>query len=267
MNTSATVGNEMRYNLNSDMAEGYGPWKMGDDDGLLDLVHSANIACGFHAGDHNIMANVMRQAKEKGVSIGAHPGFYDLHGFGRRQIRLSEAEIENLIAYQLGAAIAMAELVGAKVTHVKPHGALNNMAATDPGMSMAISRAIKAVDPDQILLAPVLSEMVTAGQKAGLNVAGEVFADRAYMPDGQLVPRSRPDAMIHDAEIALENCLRMIGESKIRAVDGTEMAINGQSICVHGDEPSALEMIRFLKSGLEGAGFTPATLPELLNQN
>lgn len=255
----------MRYNLNSDMAEGYGPWTMGDDESLLDLVHSANIACGFHAGDHNIMANVMRQAMKKGVSIGAHPGFYDLHGFGRRQIRLSEAEIENLIAYQLGAALAMAELVGAKVTHVKPHGALNNMAATDLGMSMAIARAIKAVDTDQILLAPVLSEMVTAGHKVGLQVAEEIFADRAYMPDGQLVPRSRPDAMIHDAETALENCLRMLGDGIIRAVDGTEIAINGQSICVHGDEASALEMIRSLKSGLESAGFTPATLPELVN--
>lgn len=255
----------MQYNLNSDMAEGYGPWKMGDDEGLLDLVHSANIACGLHAGDYNIMASVMRMASAKGVSIGAHPGFHDLHGFGRRQIRLSEAEIENLIAYQLGAALAMAELVGARVTHVKPHGALNNMAATDQGMSMAIARAVRAVDPSQILLAPVLSEMVTAGRKTGLAVAEEIFADRAYMPDGQLVPRSRPDAMIHDAETALENCLRMLGDGILRAVDGTERPIKGQSICVHGDEPSALAMVRSLKSGLEAAGFTPATLPQIVN--
>jgi len=254
----------MRYNLNSDMAEGYGPWTMGDDNGLLDLVHSANIACGFHAGDYNIMAEVMKQAKAKGVSIGAHPGFYDLHGFGRRQIRLSEAEIENLIAYQLGAAIGMAELVGAKVTHVKPHGALNNMAATDSGMAMAIARAINAVDSRQILLAPVLSELVTAGEKTGLTVAAEIFADRAYMPDGQLVPRSRPDAMIHDGKTALENCLRMIGDGIIRAVDGTELRISGQSICVHGDEPSALVMVKSLKDGLEQAGFIPATLPEIV---
>jgi len=255
----------MQYNLNSDMAEGYGPWKMGDDEGLLDLVHSANIACGLHAGDYNIMASVMRRASEKGVSIGAHPGFHDLHGFGRRQIRLSEAEIENLIAYQLGAALAMAELVGTRVTHVKPHGALNNMAATDQGMSMAIARAIRAVDPSQILLAPVLSELVTAGQKEGLAVAEEIFADRAYMPDGQLVPRSRPDAMIHDAETALANCLRMIGDGVIRAVDGSELRINGHSICVHGDEPSALAMVRHLKAGIESEGFTPATLPQMIN--
>ena len=252
------------FNLNADMAEGYGPWQMGDDEGLLGLVQSANIACGFHAGDANIMARVMASAHEKGVSIGAHPGFQDLHGFGRRKMNLSMAEIENLMAYQLGAALAMAALAGAQVTHVKPHGALNNMAAVDEDMSMAIARAIKAVDASQILLAPTLSAIVTAGRECGLVVVEEVFADRAYMPDGQLAPRSRPDAMIHNPDDALAHCLRMLGEGVIVTLDGSRLNTAGRSICVHGDEPSALAMVQHLKSGLEAAGMRPATLPELV---
>ncbi|MGC6484967.1 MAG: LamB/YcsF family protein [Candidatus Puniceispirillales bacterium] len=251
------------FNLNADMAEGYGPWTMGDDEGLLDIIQTANIACGFHAGDANIMARVMAAAHDKGVSIGAHPGFQDLHGFGRRQLRLSMAEIENLIAYQLGAALAMADLVGAQVTHVKPHGALNNMAAVDTEMAGAIARAIKAVDPQQIMLAPVLSAMVTAGQDAGLIVVEEVFADRAYMPDGQLAPRSRPDAMIHDPEKALTHCLRMLMEGEILTLDGSRLKTSGRSICVHGDEPSALAMAGFIRKGLEAEGLSPAPLPDL----
>ena len=251
------------FNLNADMAEGYGPWKMGDDDGLLKLVQSANIACGFHAGDANIMGKVMAMATQNGVSIGAHPGFQDLHGFGRRKLNLSMKEIENLIAYQLGAALAMASLVGSEVTHVKPHGALNNMAAIDADISAAIAKAIKAVDKSQILLAPTLSAMVTAGQDAELTVVEEIFADRAYMPDGQLAPRSRPDAMIHDPDQALAHCLRMIGNGDIVTLDGTVLKTNAKSICVHGDEPSALAMVGHLKSGLEEAGFNPVTLPDL----
>jgi len=254
------------FNLNSDMAEGYGPWVMGDDEGLLGLVHSANIACGYHGGDHNIMARVMGAAKVAGVSIGAHPGFYDLHGFGRRQMNLSLIEIENIIAYQLGSALGMAALVGAKVTHVKPHGALNNMACNDKDMAQAIAKAVKAVDASQIFLAPTLSALVQAGQDHGLTTAEEVFADRAYMPDGQLAPRNRPDAMIHDRDEALKNCIRMINEGKIIAIDGTSLDITADSICVHGDEPSALLMVKTLKEGLENAGFTGTTLPEMMAQ-
>ena len=252
------------FNLNADMAEGYGPWTMGDDEGLLDVVQSANIACGFHGGDFNIMASVMASAKAKGVSIGAHPGFHDLHGFGRRKMNLPEREIENLIAYQLGAALGMAALVGAEITHVKPHGAINNMAAADLTMARAIARAIKAVDSNQIMLAPALSEMVTAGQECGLTVVEELFADRAYMPDGQLAPRSRPDAMIHDPALAVENCIRMLVEGTIIALDGSKISVSGRSICVHGDEPSALAMAKSVREGLEGAGFSPVTLPELI---
>lgn len=252
------------FNLNADMAESYGPWVLGNDDALLPVINSANIACGFHAGDHNIMTNTMRKAAEHHVSIGAHPGFYDLHGFGRRQMNLSLDEIEHLIAYQLGAAIGAAALAGVKVTHVKPHGALNNMAATNADMAMAIARAVKAVDKSQIFLAPVLSELVTAGEACGLLVAQEIFADRAYMPDGQLAPRSRPDAMIHDPDIALSHSLTMLTEHKITAIDGTTLPITPHSLCVHGDGASAVAMAKHLQTGLTLAGLTAKTLPDMM---
>ena len=253
------------YNLNADMAEGFGLWRMGDDAGLLEIVQSANIACGFHGGDYNIMRRVMAEAKAKGVSIGAHPSFYDLHGFGRRELHLASEEIESLIAYQLGAAIAMASLVGAEVSHVKPHGSLNNMACADYDLSVAIVRGIKVASPQQILLAPAKSEMVRAAHDNKLQVIEEIFADRAYMPDGQLAPRNRPDAMIEDPKLALERCISMLGEGKIKAVDGSEIAMQGKSICVHGDEPTALALAKHLKEGLEAAGFKPATLPQIAN--
>ncbi len=253
-----------KFNLNADMAEGYGPWTMGDDDGLLAIVQSANIACGFHAGDPNIMARVMKAATKHGVSLGAHPGFYDLHGFGRRQMKLSMPEIENLVAYQTGAAQAMAALAGAEVTHIKVHGALNNMACADRDMANAISSAVKAAAPELIMLAPALSELAAASLDHGLTTAIEVFADRAYMPDGQLAPRSRPDAMIHDPEIALKNCLRMMGDGEIIALDGSRLKITADSICVHGDEPSAIAMARHICAGLMAAGFEPASLPDMM---
>lgn len=253
------------FNLNADMAEGYGPWRMGDDDGLLQIIGSANIACGFHAGDYQIMGEVMKKARQQGVSVGAHPGFYDLHGFGRRQMTLSDAEVERLIAYQLGASLGVAAREGVVVSHIKPHGAINNMACADAGLSAAIVRAVKAVDPQIIMLAPVLSELIKEADKAGLKVAAEVFADRAYMPDGQLVPRSRPDAMIHDPEDSLAHCLRMFADGVIRTVDGTELKTEAQSVCVHGDGPAALATARHIRNGLEAAGFQMKTLPEMVS--
>lgn len=253
------------FNLNADMAEGYGPWRMGDDDGLLAIISSANIACGFHAGDYQIMGEVMTKAHQQGVSIGAHPGFYDLHGFGRRQMSLSEAEVERLIAYQLGASLGVAATEKVAVTHIKPHGAINNMACVDAGLSAAIVRAVKAVAPDIIMLAPVLSELLSEAEKAGLSVAAEVFADRAYMPDGQLVPRSRPDAMIHDPEDSLAHCLRMFGESVIKTVEGGELKVAAQSVCVHGDGPAALATARHIKDGLQAAGLEMKTLPQMIS--
>jgi UPF0271 protein len=253
-----------RFNLNADMAEGYGPWKMGDDEGLLSLIGSANIACGFHGGDYNIMGQVMRMAADNQVSIGAHPGFYDLHGFGRRQMQLPLDEVERLISYQVGAAVGVAASQGVRVTHVKPHGAINNMACADAELAGAIMRAIKAVDKELIVLAPVLSALVSEGEKAGLMVAAEVFADRAYMPDGQLVPRSRPDAMIHDAQDSLEHCLRMFEEGVIIDVQGGRLEVEAVSVCVHGDGPSALQTAAHIKEGLTKAGFKMCSLPEML---
>ena len=252
------------FNLNADMAEGYGAWQMGNDAALLEIINTANIACGFHAGDYNIMGEIMAQARRQHVSVGAHPGFYDLHGFGRRNITLSEAEIERLIAYQLGASLAMGELVSAPITHIKPHGALNNMACADRGLSDAIVRAICAVDKSLILLAPVLSELQAAGLDAGLSVAAEVFADRAYMPDGQLVPRSREDAMIHDKEMSLAHCKRIFAEQTIICVDGSQLTVKADSVCVHGDGPHAIEIAHYIKQGLIQEGLKPVSLPEML---
>ena len=254
----------MKFNLNADMAEGYGPWKMGDDEGLLQIVNSANIACGFHAGDHMIMADVMGLAKTHNVSIGAHPGFLDLHGFGRRQMHLSSAEIERLMAYQIGASLAMASLVGAEVSHVKAHGALSNMACADGDMAAAICRAIVAVDKSLILLSPALSQLSIQGHKSGLMVAEEVFADRRYMPDGQLTPRSRYDAMIETPDDSLAQCLSLFVEGKVRTIDGTYLAMPAQSICVHGDGPNALMLADYVKQGMQAAGFQAVPLPEMI---
>ena len=251
------------FNLNADMSESFGAWSMGNDAGLLPLINSANIACGFHGGDYDIMAQTMRAAVAEGVSLGAHPGFYDLHGFGRRPLHLSCAEIEHLIAYQLGAALGVAALVGARITHIKPHGALNNMAAQDADMAKAIVRAVKAVDANQIFLAPVLSALVKAGRDAGLVVAEEIFADRAYMPDGQLAPRGQKDAVISDPDEALARSLAMLKTREITALDGTRLSVNPHSLCVHGDGATAVDMARHLKSGIVEAGFTPKTLPEM----
>ena len=255
----------MKFNLNADMAEGYGPWKMGDDDGLLTLIKSANIACGFHAGDHNIMAQVMQQAHQKGVSIGAHPGFLDLHGFGRRKMSLSLAELERLMAYQIGASLGMASVVNARVTHVKVHGALSNMACADADMAAALCRAVKAVDSALILLSPALSCLSAKGYETGLQVAEEIFADRAYMPDGQLVPRSQDNAMIEEPEESLAQCLSVFVDGKVRCVDGSFLAMPAHSICVHGDGPTALALAGHVKHGMEAAGFTNVTLPEMLS--
>ena len=253
-----------QFNLNADLAEGCDSSKIGDDEGLLDIVQSANIACGFHGGDFNIMAQVMRAAKQRGVSIGAHPSFDDREGFGRRQMTLPEAEIENLIAYQLGAALGVANLIGGAITHVKPHGALSNMAALDYGLSGVIVRAIKSIDASQILLAPAASATAKAGQDAGLAVVEEFFADRAYLADGSLVPRSRPDAIISDSATPLARCLEMLKNGSVTAVDGSKICMQCQSICIHADTPSALTIAEHIKKGLVESGFKPVSLPELL---
>lgn len=243
----------LRVDLNSDLGEAFGAWSMGDDAAMLAIVSSANIACGFHAGDPMVMTRTIRAAQTAGVGIGAHPGYPDLQGFGRRAMSLSAAEIEALLAYQIGALKGIAAACGASVDHVKPHGALSNLAAVEREAALAVARGIRAVDANLILLAPAGSAMVTAGRELGLTVVEEVFADRNYDDDGNLLPRSHPKAMVHDPEEAVANVLRMVGQGMLRSVNGRSIACRAQSVCVHGDDSGAVLLARRLRDGLTAA--------------
>jgi UPF0271 protein len=260
------TNNTRRINLNADLGESFGPWQMGDDAAMLDIVASANIACGGHAGDPDVMRRTVRLAKERKVSIGAHPGYPDLQGFGRRPMAYAPAELENQIAYQIGALAGVAALEGAQVTHVKPHGALSNLACVDRGVADTVCRAIRAVDRALILLAPASSQLVAAGRAADLAVVEEIFADRAYLPDGQLVPRARPDAMIHGPAACLAHVLAMLEAGALIAVDGTRIATPIGSICVHGDGPGAVEIARHLREQLAAQGYGIPPLPEMTSR-
>lgn len=247
----------MRVDLNCDMGEGFGPWPMGDDRAMLDVVTSANIACGFHAGDPDIMARTAALAKEKGVAIGAHPGFNDLAGFGRRAIPVdSYAAVERMVAYQIGAMQAVASLVGHRITFVKAHGALNNMANEDEALALAFARAVKAVDPTLTNVVMPGLPMAQASERVGLPAAMEIFADRAYEDDGRLVSRRKPGAVLHDAEDAAQRLLRMVHERALLTVSGRRIPVEIDTICVHGDEPSAVAMARAIRSRLEASGVT-----------
>jgi UPF0271 protein len=241
--------------LNCDMGEGFGPWPMGDDDAMLDIVSSANIACGFHAGDPSIMFRTAETAKRKGVAIGAHPGFNDLHGFGRRVIRGdSPAEIERMVAYQIGAMQAVAALAGHTVTYVKAHGALNNMANEDDALALAIARAIKGVDAGLINVCMPGLLMEKASEQIGVRVAREFFADRTYEDNGTLTSRSKPGSVLHDADEAAERVLRALQDRAVTTVSGKRIPVEIDTICVHGDEPSAVTMARTIRTKLEAGG-------------
>ncbi|MCM3225683.1 UPF0271 protein [Terribacillus saccharophilus] len=242
--------------LNSDLGESFGAYTIGNDHEVLKYISSANIACGFHAGDHNVMLETVKAAAELGVGIGAHPGFPDLAGFGRREMKLSPKEIYNLVVYQVGAIQGAAKACGTYVQHVKPHGALYNMASKDSAIAEAIATAVYAVDPKLVLFGLAGSELVRAGEKAGLSVAQEVFADRTYQADGTLTPRSQANAMIHDVTVAVNRVIRMIQEGKVTAVDGTDIAIQADTICVHGDEPEALQFVQQLRERLQAEQIT-----------
>lgn len=250
-------------NLNADLGEGYGPWTMGDDAAMLGIVNSANVACGGHAGDPDVMRRTLRLAKEHGVSVGAHPSYPDLRGFGRRAMSLTPTELENQLAAQIGALIGIAALEGLRVSHVKPHGALNNQACVDRALADTVCRGIRALDPALILLAPATSALVAAGRAAGIKVVEEIFADRAYLPDGQLMPRARPGAMIHGAEACLAHVRAMLDAGALIAIDGTRIPTSIGSICVHGDDADAVAVARALRDGLRAAGHQLATLPQL----
>ncbi len=244
--------------LNCDCGEGFGPYRMGDDAAMLGIVTSINAACGFHAGDPEIMARIFKAAKEKGVAIGAHPGFPDLWGFGRRKLPLTAGEVERIVAYQTGAALGLAAYAGARLTHVKPHGALSNMAAEDEAAARAIARAVKAVDPSLDFLAPAQTKLEAEALAQGLKVAREIYADRAYAEDGLLMPRSQPGAVLRDPEEAAARATEMVLEGAIITASGRRIATQIDSICVHGDTPNAVLMARAVRARLEQAGVTIA---------
>lgn len=251
-------------NLNADLGESFGAWTMGSDAELLRVILSANIACGFHAGDPVVMRETVRLAIANGVSLGAHPAFPDLQGFGRRVMQLSPKELEATILYQVGALQAMAAAEGGRVTHVKPHGALNNMACADGAMAATVARAVKALDRDLILLAPALSALERAGEAAGLRVAREVFADRTYQADGQLTPRSQPGSVLHEAQDCVRHVQRMLDAGGIVTAGGQRLPTPIHSICVHGDGPGAVAAAQAIRAALEAAGHRLAGLPELV---
>ena len=243
-----------QVNLNADMGEAFGAYDIGDDEALLKIVRSASIACGFHAGDPLTMHRVVRRAKEEGVSIGAHPGFNDLWGFGRRRIDMKPDHLEYLVAYQIGALQAIAAYAGERVTHVKPHGALNNMAADNAEYAMAIGRAISTVDRDLIYVALSGSEMETAGRKLGLRVAREGFCDRLYDDDGNLTSRGIPGSVIKDPAVATKRVVDMVRNGEIISRNGKRIARTIDTLCVHGDEPTAIALASAVRAGLEAAG-------------
>jgi 5-oxoprolinase (ATP-hydrolysing) subunit A len=252
-----------QINLNADMAEGFGAYDIGDDDGLLEIIGSANVACGFHAGDPTVMRRVVRRAVEQGVTIGAHPGFNDLWGFGRRQIQMKPDDLENMVAYQIGALQAIAACEGATVTHLKPHGALNNMAAVDGTYASAIARAIRAVDPSIIYVALAGSEMERAGRALGLKVALEGFVDRQYDDDGNLTSRSVPGSVYKSPEQAIAQVLDMVLNKTLVSRNGKEMPCHVHTLCIHGDEPTAVRIAGEVRAALIGAGVRLVTLPEM----
>jgi 5-oxoprolinase (ATP-hydrolysing) subunit A len=252
-----------QVNLNADLGESFGAYRMGNDEELLPIVTSANVGCGFHGGDPLVMRATVEAAAANGVSIGAHPSFDDLRGFGRRRIEIRPAEAEALVAYQIGALAGIAALCGQSVTHVKPHGALNNMAAEDAELADGIARAIKGVDPNLIFLSPAGSEMSKAGRRVGLRVAEEVFADRTYDGRGNLTSRKLPNAMIRDPDEALAHVLRMLREQAIFSVDGVRIPGEIHSICVHGDGPTAITVAGAVRRGLEAEGIAVVPLPAL----
>jgi len=244
--------------LNSDLGEGFGAWTAGDDRAVLDLVSSANIACGAHAGDPTIMLDTCRAAAERGVAIGAHVAYRDLAGFGRRPVHVTPDELYADVVHQIGALAAAAHVAGTRVTYVKPHGALYNTACADPVPAEAVVRAVADVDPSLAVLALPGSELLLAAEQHGLRAVSESFADRAYERDGSLVSRSRPGSVLHDPDEVAARVLRMVTEGVATAVDGTDISVRADSVCVHGDSPDAVAMARAIRALLteQGIGIT-----------
>ena len=252
-----------QINLNADIAEGWGAYDIGNDAALIKIIRSANVACGFHAGDPTIMHRFVTLAKENGCSVGAHPGFNDLWGFGRRQIKMRPNELEYMVAYQIGALQAMCRYGDLEVTHLKPHGALNNMAAEDEDYALAIGRAIKTVDRDIIYVALAGSKMEAAARKLGLPLAREGFADRQYEDDGNLASRSIPGTVLKDPAKAAEQVLQMVRDGEVVSRHGKTIKVQVETICVHGDEPTAVNVASEVRKRLEKEGIRIVPLNEM----
>lgn len=246
--------------LNADLGESFGAWRMGNDAALMPLIDSANIACGFHGGDPLVLRNTLALAKGAGVGVGAHPSFPDLVGFGRRFMAMSGEELSACIAYQLAAFSGMARQAGLPMGHVKPHGALNNAACADRALADVVATTIADFDPHAVLLAPALSPLYAAGEAAGLKVAAEIFADRTYQDDGQLTPRSHPDAMVHGGEASARHVLAMLAAGGIISRSGKVLPAPITSVCIHGDGPEAVAAAATLRSALKDRGLTLAPL-------
>lgn len=250
--------------LNCDMGESFGAYKMGRDEEILDYVTSANIACGFHAGDPSTMRKTVRLALEKNVGIGAHPGFQDLVGFGRRNIDITPQEAYDIVVYQIGALYAFVKSEGGKLQHVKPHGALYNIAAKNAAIAQAIAEAVYKVDPELILLGLAGGELVKAGKKIGLKTASEVFSDRTYQEDGSLTSRREANALIKDHDVACQQVIRMVKEGKVTSLQGKDVSIQADTICIHGDGEHALDFAKYIRKALKEANITVTKLGDFL---
>jgi UPF0271 protein len=240
--------------LNSDLGEGFGIWTLGDDDALLNVITSANVACGFHAGDPNIMRRVCDAAVDRGVVIGAQVSYRDLPGFGRRSIDIDQLSLTNDLIYQIAALDGFARVAGSRVRYVKPHGALYNRTVHDEDQAAAVVAAVVAYDPTLPLLGLPASALLRLGEQAGLRTVTEAFADRGYTAQATLVPRSQPGALLHDPEVVAQRMVQMLVTGRVQSVDGVEVAVSAESICVHGDTPGAVAMAEAVRKGLAEAG-------------
>ncbi|SMC98425.1 5-oxoprolinase subunit PxpA [Rhizobium sp. RU36D] len=242
--------------LNSDLGESYGAWSMGDDEAMLSIVSSANVACGFHAGDPLGILKTVKAAAAKGVKIGAHVSYPDRVGFGRRDMDVTSAELSADVLYQIGALQGIAAAAGTKVGYVKPHGALYNRIANDPKQGQAVIDGIKAVDPSLVLMGLAGTQILDLARKSGLDVVAEAFADRAYTPTGDLVSRREPGAVLHDTALIARRMLQLAHQGTLEAIDGSTIKIDAQSICVHGDSPGAVAIAQEIRRAFEADGLS-----------
>ena len=240
----------LSIDLNCDMGESFGAWRMGNDAALMDFVSSVNVACGFHAGDSSVIRKTIETALEKGVAVGAHPSFPDLQGFGRREMKMSAEEVFDAVLYQVSALKGICEALGGRLHHVKPHGALYNQAAREKNLAEAIARAVRAADRDLVFYGLSGSYLISEAESLNLKTASEVFADRTYQPNGSLTPRSEPNALINESEKAVNQVLQMIKTQSVTAANGETISIKAETVCIHGDGEHALEFAELINQTL-----------------